>query len=71
MEKVNKQAGDVISCVLNRAFSRAVTHFLLMAQLDFSSEIQSVVGVMENIFIYERAALSEGCLSEETHQHLR
>lgn len=65
------EGGDVISCVLNRTFSRRVTHFLLMAQLDFSSEIQSAVGVMENTLIYECAALSEGCLSEETHQHLR
>ena len=70
LRKVNTQDGDIISCVLKRPFSRPMTHFLLMAQLDFSSEIQSVVGVMENIFIYERAALSESCLSEETHQHL-
>lgn len=49
--EVNKQAGDVISCVPNTTFSRPVTHSLLMAQLDFSSEIQSVVGVMENIHL--------------------
>lgn len=48
-----------------------MAHFLLMAQLDFCSETQSVVGVMENIFIYERGALSEGSLSEETHQLIR